>query len=123
MAMTENLSPEEQQRQHDGERRRARCNCFWGWTAGIVAAVSLWAAACNDFAHSWIERDNLGKLIVGIWALGPPVFFWVDWVFLCKYMKPESKERDVAKHTHDLARNIWVGLLAVLAYSFFKAKF
>jgi hypothetical protein len=38
-------------------------------------------------------------------------------------MEPGSKERNVAKHTHDLSRNIWLGLLAVLAFAFFKMKF
>jgi hypothetical protein len=122
MVMNENPSPAEQQRKRDAERKRDKWNCFCGWTAGIVAAASLVAAGCNQSRFLWLDHDNLGKLIVGIWALGPPIFFWVDWVYFCKYMEPGAKERDVAKHTHDLARNIWLGLLAVLAFSFFKIK-
>jgi hypothetical protein len=28
--------------------------------------------------------------------------------------------RDIAKHTHDLARNIWLGVLGVMTLAFFK---
>ena len=108
----------------DARDRRARFNRIWACFGIGFAVISVWSAACHDFPFFWkVDRDNLGKLIVGVWAVAPPVFFWVDWVEFCAYMKPESKERDVAKHTHDLSRNIWLGLLAVLAFAFFKVKF
>jgi hypothetical protein len=107
----------------DARERRATFNKIWAGISIVFAALSIWAAACNDFPFLWkVDRDNLGKAIVGIWAVGPPVFFWVDWVRYCSYMGPESKERDVAKHTHDLSRNIWLGLFAVLTFAFFRAK-
>jgi hypothetical protein len=37
---------------------------------------------------------------------------------MCSYLPPGDPEREVAKHTHDLSRNIWVALVAVLAILF-----
>jgi hypothetical protein len=103
-------SPEAMRARTPAENRRHCFNHFWAVVVILFALFSVWAAACNDALAGWITRDNLGKAIVALWAVGPPVFFWVDWVKFCAYMEPGSKERDVAKHTHDLSRNIWLGL-------------
>jgi hypothetical protein len=63
-------------------------------------------------------HDELGKFLIGFWGLVPPLFFWVDWVWLCSYLAPNDPEREVAKHTHDLSRNIWIALVAILAILF-----
>ena len=55
---------------------------------------------------------QLGKVLVVVWALAPPVFFWVDWVVFCRGLTAE--EKNVAKHTHDLSRNIWLALIGGL---------
>jgi hypothetical protein len=101
-------------------QRRAKFNCR-GATAAIIFAVVSLLAAANPHSRlgPLLDHDAWGKLIVAVWAVLPPVFFWVDWVKYCGYMHPSNPEREVAKHTHDLARNIWLGLLAVLTFSFF----
>jgi hypothetical protein len=63
-------------------------------------------------------HDGLGKFLIGFWALVPPLFFWVDWVWLCTYLPAGDPEREVAKHTHDLSRNIWLALVGILAVLF-----
>ena len=99
---------------------RDQYNCYGAAASIILAAVSL-GAALNKHSHvGSLDHESWGKLIVAFWAVAPPVFFWVDWVYFCKDMAPEAPERDIAKHTHDLARNIWVGLVAVLTFAFFK---
>jgi hypothetical protein len=61
-------------------------------------------------------HEELGKLLVGFWGLGPPLFFWFDWFWLGWYA--DDTEREIAKHTHDLSRNIWIALVAILTVLF-----
>jgi len=61
-------------------------------------------------------HEELGKLLIGFWALGPPLFFWFDWFWLGLYA--DETEREIAKHTHDLSRNIWIALVAILTVLF-----
>jgi len=93
---------------------------WWGGAAAIVFALISVLAAINPHSKlgSVADHETWGKIIVFVWAVFPPAFFWADWVYFCA-----DNEREVAKHTHDLARNIWLGLLAILAFSFFKVKF
>jgi hypothetical protein len=65
------------------------------------------------FLISGHSGEELGKYVVGFWILVPPIYLWWDWVVLCDGM--EERDREIAKHTHDLARNIWLGFVAVLA--------
>ncbi len=90
----------------------------WGTALSIIFAVVSVLAALNPHSRlgPWLDHDAWGKLIIGVWTIAPPVFFWADWVFFC-----EAADREVAKHTHDLARNIWLGLLGVLTFTFFGA--
>jgi hypothetical protein len=87
----------------------------------FLAGLSVWAALDESSQLGAPDHKTLGKFIVAFWAIVPPVFFWWDWVHFCRDMKPDAPERDVAKHTHDLARNIWLGVVAVLTFAFFKS--
>ena len=42
----------------------------------------------------------------------PPIFLWWDWVHFCDDL--DDRAKDDAKHTHDLARNIWLALTVIL---------
>jgi hypothetical protein len=68
--------------------------------------------------HVEKTADTVGKIVVALWAIFPPAFFWIDWVYFCDLST--SDVRDIAKHTHDLARNIWLGVLGVTTLTFFK---
>jgi len=59
---------------------------------------------------------KLGKFIVAFWMLTPPVIFWIDWVCFCRHLT--VKEKNVAKHSHDLSRNVWLALVGVLVVAF-----
>jgi hypothetical protein len=69
-------------------------------------ALGIWARLGKS---DWVKSG--GPWIVGLWVLAPPIFFWCDWVF---FAPDDGAERDRIKHTHDLSRNIWVALTAVL---------
>jgi hypothetical protein len=60
--------------------------------------------------------EQIGAVIVGGWALLPPVWLFADWI-LFRNDVPQL-EREEIRHTHDLVRNSWLGLLAVLAALF-----
>jgi hypothetical protein len=95
---------------------RFQYNLCGGVAAVLFAALSLLALACKSRLGS--SADIVGGVLVAVWAILPPAFFWLDWVFFCRDMSPA--DRDIAVHSHDLARNIWIGLLGVLTFGFFK---
>jgi hypothetical protein len=114
--------------EHADEARRLRrlenrgCyNCRGTFLSAVFAVISL-LAALNPHSKigTWLDHKMWGAVIVAVWAVGPPVFFWFDWVYFLKYEKPDSEARKVAEHTHDLARNIWIGLLTAVTLAFFK---
>lgn len=58
-------------------------------------------------------KETVGYGLLGLWALIPPIWFFLEWVLLCKDVG--KNESDRIKHLHDLARNIWLALIVVLA--------
>jgi len=56
--------------------------------------------------------------LVVIWLLAPPVYFYVEWVFLYQ----ESDEYPLIKfqYSQKLAGNIWIGVSAILIALYFK---
>jgi len=91
---------------------RGKFNLFFAGVAAIVAAFSLAVGLCPWFS----ELKKLGPGLTAIWVLAPPIFFWCDWVLFPRELDKDARE--IAKHTHDLARNIWVAFAAILAYLF-----
>ena len=82
----------------------------------VIAAVASLAFAIWPCGFDSDTHKRVGTFIVGAWVLLPPVFFWIDWV---KYRGGLSdEEKEAVKHTHDLSRNIWLGLVAVLVVAF-----
>jgi len=96
---------------------RTGFNWVCGFIAVIFAGWTIYVAWNKDFTCGQLTHDDLGKLIVGFWAVVPPIFFWFDWVVLYNRIDPAA--RDTAKHTHDLSRNIWLGLVGILFFAFF----
>ena len=96
---------------------RSQFNLFFTLFSASLAVFSLFIAYKIYFGSNYyiycIEGIKLGKVLVAIWVIGPPVFFWFDWVIFCKSL-PTSEKED-AKHTHDLGRNIWLALVGILA--------
>ena len=97
------------------DSRRDTFNRFWSWAAGTLAIASLVVAliARHNDGIFCLSREIAAGVVIGAWVVLPPLFFWVDWVF---YTTTDEESR--AKHTHDLARNIWVALVLVLTALF-----
>jgi hypothetical protein len=93
---------------------------WYGGLVSILGAVISLAVLVSKNHLPGLTPGAVGKVLVAIWAIAPPAFFWIDWVWFCRDMKADAPERDVARHTHDLARNIWIGFLALLTVGFFN---
>lgn len=95
---------------------RTPFNVVVGFIAAPIACWSIWLA----FNRAMLEDPRLEpvtlleKLHLAFWIFVPPLFFWIDWVFFCNGL--QADEREIAKHTHDLSRNIWLALVAILGY-------
>jgi hypothetical protein len=88
-----------------------------GCLAVIIATISLVASAKPPLVDFPIDHDRLGKFIIALWVLLPPLAFWFDWYVLCANIE-DPKDRDTIAHTHDLSRNIWLALVVVLTVAF-----
>jgi hypothetical protein len=84
------------------------------WLSGLLAVGSLMIAGLQRASPRFADWFCLS--VVGFWVLVPPVWFWFEWYYLCRQLP--LGERDRIKHLHDLARNIWLALVAVLVVLF-----
>jgi hypothetical protein len=95
---------------------RSLYNWIGGVLGGLFAIWSLSHALDPSSTFGPWTHEEFGRLLIGFWAVVPPLFFWLDWVLFCPSLS--AADREIAKHTHDLSRNIWVALIAVLAVLF-----
>jgi uncharacterized membrane protein YhaH (DUF805 family) len=79
---------------------------------GLISAALAIASLLYAMKYGKAASDGLKKWIVGFWILVPPVYFWFDWVALCRDI-PAANVSGV-KHLHDLSRNIWLALVVIL---------
>lgn len=96
---------------------RLQYNCICMVIATLVLIPSLCLAYHKFTVPIETTSDLWGKGLTGFWVIVPPVFFWVDWVIFCDGLG--DPEREAAKHTHDLSRNIWVAFAGILYFLFF----
>ena len=91
------------------------------FVAGISAFLAL-ASLATVVVYRLFLPDCcclrlLGKIIVCFWVLAPPVWFWLEWWLLKDSIKTDD-EREKMIHLHDVSRNIWIALVAVLTALF-----
>ena len=94
----------------------------FNWVGGVLSVLlAIWSLRKGLEPSStfgpW-NHEELGRVLIGFWALVPPLFFWLDWVALCSYLPANDPQREIAKHTHDLSRNIWIALVGILTVLF-----
>jgi hypothetical protein len=93
-------------------------NLVGGVLGILLAAVTLWVAysAAKTGGTSAHRKPALSaQVLAAVWTLVPPIFLWADWVFFCNNLS--EKQLTAVEHTHDLARNIWLGLTAIIVYA------
>lgn len=79
-------------------------------TVLALGSVALAFAIRLRYPHL---KETIGYGLLAVWALIPPIWFLLEWVLLCKGVGKDESDR--IKHLHDLARNIWLALIVVLA--------
>lgn len=87
-------------------------NNYWTSISAVFASISI-ALGCLSNWHTFLQ-GWIGPTIVGLWTVLPPLYLWVDWVVYADDTK-ENPGHDFVKHNHDLARNIWLGLVVLLS--------
>jgi hypothetical protein len=88
-------------------------------TVSIVAALIL-IAGLNRGWHQPVVR----VVALVVWGVLPPLYFWFENFFLWQG-DDAPKDHDQFerwKYGQELSRNIWAGLLAVLAILYFASK-
>ena|SRR5215467_11487147 len=84
--------------------------------AAAIAGVCLALALITYDTIASLKRENIGRVILYIWVLGPPLFFWHDWNRF--YSCDTIPCREWREHAHDLGRNLWVAFTLLLAFLF-----
>ncbi len=82
-----------------------------GWMSAIAAALSALLAIYlrpegKEQVSFW------GYVLLGFWAIAPPVWFLVEYSF---WPPADKDENERTRHLHDLARNIWLAFIVVIA--------
>jgi hypothetical protein len=82
-------------------------------TLGVLGVV---AAIFSLFATS--AQEETRQLILAAWVILPPIYFWLEYYFLCDKIPP--KELEEYKMFRELSRDVWAGIAAALAVAYFK---
>ena len=101
-----------QRKIEQSKKFKARVNMISA-VASIVLAIG--SILLGIFVPAGEVKDTIGQIILSFWVVAPPIFFWFDWI-ICENVDSKTAER--AKHNHDLARNIWLGFIVLLAVLF-----
>jgi len=86
----------------------------------VAALLSLVFALLIRF--EWPCLRSYGYVILGLWTIGPPLWFMWEWNHSLDL--PHEEKRDI-EHWHELARNLWLALIIVLSATMgivFKAE-
>ncbi len=82
---------------------------------GLAIIGIVFAVVCLSYFRA---NNHVKGVLVSIWLLAPPVYFFVDWVFLYK----ESDEYPLEKfqYSQKLARDIWLAVSVILIALYFN---
>lgn len=56
-----------------------------------------------------------GNVLIGLWVILPPIWFFFEFQFLHPNMLGDALELSRVKQAQDLGRNIWLSFVVVLA--------
>lgn len=106
--------------------------------ASSITDISAFATTVCIVWWALVERKNVGPkgnplnfpalvaLIgcIAFWTLGPPIWFWFEFVFLWRPNPRDRRRFDLSeyKQTFDASRNIWVALVGLLTAVFVWAS-
>ena len=89
---------------------------FCGVFLGLLAIWSWLSPGSRILPFNYdsfgIDRKEFNKIITLISLIIPPVLLWLDWVLFCRNFDLVNLE--IARHSHDLVRNIWIAFVGAL---------
>jgi hypothetical protein len=93
-----------------------------GWFAGIALFLSLCFAPAG-----WGKKIECGgvkvfqAIVLGAWILGPPLWFWYEYIFLFRDAYPDAKKENLEefKYQQDVSSKIWLAAVSVLLILYF----
>ena len=86
---------------------------------GAVAAIGGVVSLSLGLAHSSgaVRLGELSRqLIVGAWTFLPPLWFWLEWIWVDQ--KRLQSRGEFLKYRQELNRNMWLALITVLVVLF-----
>lgn len=97
---------------------------FMAWAAAMVGLVALLLGPLGfgDPLDSNHPVKVLQAVILVIWIVGPPVWFWYEFFYLYKRAK-NPEEWDRFKHGQEQSAKIWLALVTVLFGLYFGKDF
>ena len=72
--------------------------------ASIIVAIFLETVGCR-------YKDRWGLPLLATWVVAPPLWFFFEYFI----WPPPAAEDERTRHFHDLARNLWLALVVLLA--------
>ncbi len=99
------------------------------WTYGIVGVIAfvlaIWSiiyGCIHELAEPFRACDPVKKneaIILACWTIIPPIWFWIEAVFLFRifYINPNDFEK--FKHRQDQSAKVWLALGTLLLAVFF----
>ena len=86
----------------------------------VLFLLSLWIAYALRIRSQSGETTaevarNRGYLLIGLWVLLPPIWFFFEFQYLHPNMMESTFELSRVKQAQDLGRNIWLSFVVVLA--------
>lgn len=98
------------------------------WMRNFVTVMTLVGSALALFtviAAVVSETANtLIKVLIVIWVIFPPTWYWCEYIYLFDKSKKEDglfpNRFERLKYRQVLGRNIWAAIIALLFFRFFK---
>jgi hypothetical protein len=99
--------------------QKARTNV--GFASAIVLLASLvlgcWGVWEGFDPHKCIKVAQ--AIVLGLWILLPPIWFWFEYFFLYKDKTASGVELEAFRHGQDQSAKIWLALVTILAGLYF----
>ena len=100
------------------------------WVSGIfgVASIFLGLFRSTEKFDKTSDLKIAQVVVLLIWILAPPLWFWFEYYFLYKKLGPPSNGPfklglDEYKHGVDVSSKIWLALVTVLLAMYFGKDF
>lgn len=97
------------------------------WLIEVMMLISAVLFVASVFTALWLRKasaegrksrsevEKIGYLMLGAWVLLPPIWFFAEFQLLHTNIFGDQFEMARVKHSQELARNIWLAFVVVLA--------